>query len=161
LAHQRGGGREGDREAFLASGESEREGNVGLAGAAIAKRDDILAAQDVLAAGELQHQHLVEAGNGGEVERVEAFDGRKPSGADPSLDGAALAVDKLELDEPEQIARVVDVALGAFAGHLLIFTQHGGQLELLEMVRKEHLRRAAHRADGHAGLSLGHAASTA
>ena len=43
---------------------------------------------------------------------------------------------------------MVDAALSAFAGDLLIFTQHGGQLELLDMVREENLGRAAHGADG-------------
>ena len=37
------------------------------------KRDDVVAAQDVFAAGEFESQHLVEAGNGCEVECVEAL----------------------------------------------------------------------------------------
>ena len=40
--------------------------------AGVAKRDDVVAAQDVFAAGEFENQHLVEAANGCEVECVEA-----------------------------------------------------------------------------------------
>jgi len=40
--------------------------------AGVAKRDDVVAAQDVFAAGEFENQHLVAAGNGCEVECVEA-----------------------------------------------------------------------------------------
>ena len=47
---QRRGGDEAHREALLAGGEAEAEGNVGLAGAAVAERDDVLLALDVLAA---------------------------------------------------------------------------------------------------------------
>ncbi len=53
-------GGEADREALLTGGQSQPEGNVGLAGAAVADRDDVLAAGDVFRAGKLQHQGLVE-----------------------------------------------------------------------------------------------------
>ena len=58
---QGGRGGEGDGEALLAGGKAKRERDMGLAGAAVAERDDVLAAQDELAAGEFEHQHLVEA----------------------------------------------------------------------------------------------------
>jgi hypothetical protein len=45
-----------------------------FAGAAVANRDDVLAAADVLRACQLQHQRLVERGDRGELEAVEAFD---------------------------------------------------------------------------------------
>ena len=50
-----GGGGEADREALLASGQSEPQRDVSLAGAAVAERDNVLAAGDVLRAGQLQH----------------------------------------------------------------------------------------------------------
>lgn len=49
-----------------------------LAGAAVAERDHVISAQDQLAEGEFQHQHLVEAGDRGGVEYVEALDGGDP-----------------------------------------------------------------------------------
>jgi hypothetical protein len=64
-------GDEEGREAALARGESERRRGVSLAGPAVAESDDVLMAGDVFAASELQRQHLVETGDGGEVESVE------------------------------------------------------------------------------------------
>ena len=49
---QRGGGDEADREALLAGRQAETEGDVGLAGPTVAERDEVLAALDVLAAGQ-------------------------------------------------------------------------------------------------------------
>ena len=71
---QRGGGDEADREALLAGRQAETEGDVGLAGPTVAERDEVLAALDVLAAGQLQDQRLVERGDDLEVEAVEALD---------------------------------------------------------------------------------------
>ena len=67
---------------------------MGLACPAVAERDDVLAAQDVLAPGELDRHHPVKARDGGEVERVEALHCPEAGGTDPSLNGPALAVDK-------------------------------------------------------------------
>src|SRR5665213_3367254 len=47
LVDQGGGSGEADREALLASGQSEPQRDVSLAGAAIADCDDVLAASDV------------------------------------------------------------------------------------------------------------------
>jgi len=59
LADQRGGGRKRHREALLAGGQAQCEGNVRFAGAAVAQSDDVLAAQYVLAAGQFEDEHLV------------------------------------------------------------------------------------------------------
>ncbi len=72
-----------------------------------------------------------------------------------------FAIDQFELDEPQQIARVIRAVACALAGHLVILAQHGGQLQLLEVMGKQHLRRAAHRADRHRIGCAVHAASTA
>ena len=69
VVDQRGGGDEADREALLAGRQTaETEGDVGLAGPTVAERDEVLAALDVLAAGQLQDQRLVERGDDLEVE---------------------------------------------------------------------------------------------
>ena len=73
-----GGGRdEADGEPLLAGRQTE--GDMGLAGSAVAERDDILTTLYVFASRQLQNQHLVERGDGLEVEAVEAFDGGEPS----------------------------------------------------------------------------------
>ena len=77
----RGGGK-ADGQPLLAGREAETQSDVGLAGAAGAKSDDVLAALDVVATGEVQDQSLVEAGDGREIEAVEALDGGKAGGLD-------------------------------------------------------------------------------
>ena len=62
FVHQGGGGGEADGQPLLAGRQTEPEGDVGLAGAGVAERDDVLAALDVLTAGQFQDQHLVERG---------------------------------------------------------------------------------------------------
>jgi hypothetical protein len=67
--------------------------NPNLAGAAVADRDHVLAASDVLAAGNLQDQGLVERGDRREVETVEAFHRREPRLFDAALDHSAFSLD--------------------------------------------------------------------
>lgn len=107
---------------------------MGLAGAAVAQRDDVLAAQDIFAAGELEDEHLVEPGDSGEVERIEALHRREPRRPDTPLHRAALAVDQLQFDQPQQVAGMVDAIAGALAGNLVIFAQDRRQLQLLQVV---------------------------
>jgi hypothetical protein len=131
-----------------------------LACPAVAERNDVLAAQDIFAPCELDHHHLVQAGNGGELEGVEALHRRETGCADPPLDGPALAVDELQLDKPQQVARVVDPALRAFTRDLFVLAQNGRQFELFEMMGEQHLWRTCGRAHRH-GVLVRHAASTA
>ncbi len=65
----RSGGK-ANRETLLAGREAEPQRNVSLAGAAVAERDDVLAAGDVLRASQLQHQGLVERWDGGGAVRA-------------------------------------------------------------------------------------------
>jgi len=91
LVDQRRCGREADGEALLAGRQAEAEGDVRLAGPAVSGCDDVLLAVDVFAASQLLDEHLVERGDGGEVEGVEALHGREPRRPDAPFDGLALA----------------------------------------------------------------------
>ena len=82
--------------------------------------DEVLAALDVLAAGQLQDQRLVERGDDLEVEAVEALDHGEARRLDAPLDHAALAVDQLELGESQQVADVIDAFRGALPGDLVL-----------------------------------------
>ena len=62
-------------EAFLTSRQTEAEGDMGFAGAAIAKCDDVFTTLDVFTTRQFQNHHLVERWHGFEVEAVQAFDG--------------------------------------------------------------------------------------
>ena len=154
---QRGGGDEADREALLAGRQAETEGDVGLAGPTVAERDEVLAALDVLAAGQLQDQRLVERGDDLEVEADplpgracaaclggEALDHGEARRLDAPLDHAALAVDQLELGESQQVADVINAFRGALPGDLVVLAQEGRQLQRLEVVGEQHLRCVGH-----------------
>ena len=60
LVDQVGGGGEADGEALLAGGEAEGESDMRLSDTGRPEQDRVLAAVDIIAAGEIQHQHLVE-----------------------------------------------------------------------------------------------------
>ena len=141
---QCGGGDEADREALLAGRQAETEGDVGLAGAAVAERDEVLAALDVLAAGQLQDQRLVERGDDLEVEAIEALDHGEARRLDAPLDHAALAVDELELGKTQKIANVVDAFRGTLPGDLVVLPQERRQLQPLEVVDEQHLPCVGH-----------------
>ncbi|KOX42582.1 hypothetical protein ADL19_30105 [Streptomyces purpurogeneiscleroticus] len=48
----------------------------------------------------------------GEVERVEALHRREARRPDAALDHAPLTVDQFQFNQPQQVARVVQAALG-------------------------------------------------
>ncbi len=100
-----------------------------------------------LAAGQFEHQHLVDAGDGGELEGLEGFDGGKVRGANAALDHAAFAVDELELNQAHQIAGVIEAFSGALGCELGVFAQNGRQLQLLEMMSEKDLGLSAHAAN--------------
>ncbi len=117
---------------------------MGLAGAAVADRDDVLAAGDVLGAGKLQHQGLVQRRQGQEVEAVETFDGRELRFLDPPLDHPPLPLDQLQFGEAQQVTAMVDALGGALPGELVILTQEGRQLERLQVMGEQKLGRVGH-----------------
>ena len=143
---QAGCGIERHREAALASSEPQRQRGVSLAGSRVAQGDDIVAPGNELAAGKFEHQHLVDAGDRGEVERVDGLDGWEARLSDAALDHAPLAIDQLHLDEAQEIARMVDLLGGAKGCNLVVLAQDRRQLELLEVMGEQHLWRGANAA---------------
>jgi hypothetical protein len=115
-----------------------------LAGAAVAQCDHVLPPLDVLAAGELQHQHLVQRRDRCEVEAVQALDRREAGLADAPLDQPSLAIEQLELGQAEQVGRMVGAFRSTLPRQLIVLAQEGRQLERLEVVRQQHLRQVAH-----------------
>ncbi len=110
------------------------------------ERDHVLPPLDVLAAGELQHQHLVQRRDRGEVEAVQALHRREAGLADAPLDHPPLAIQQLELGEAQQVGGVVDALGRALPGQLVVLAQEGRQLQRLEVMRQQDLRRVAHAA---------------
>src|SRR3984893_3187841 len=116
------GGVEADRQPLLTGCETEPEANVGLAGAGVADRDDVLPARHILRAGELQHEGLVERRKGSEVEAVQALHGREPRLLDPTLHHAPFAGDQLQV----------------------VLAQQRRQLERLQLMREQKLGGIGH-----------------
>ena len=121
----------------LAGGQAQAQGDVGLAGAAVADGDDVLSALDVFTPGQLHDQCFVKRGDGQEVEGVQAFRGGKACRADAALHHALVAVDEFQFGETQQIVRMIRTFGGALGGQLAVFPEEGGQLQLLEVVFQE------------------------
>src|SRR5665648_664467 len=126
--------REGNREALLASRESKAQSDVRLARAGVAERDDVVAAQDVFTAGEFENQHLVEAGDRYEVERIEALHRWKARLANAPFDDTPLLVDEFQFDQSQQIGRVINPLARGLPGHLVVLAQNRRKPELLQMM---------------------------
>ena len=139
-----GGGGKADRQALLAGCKTESQTDVSLPRAAVADRDDVLAPRDIFRSRQLHHQRFVQRRKGRKVETVEALHGRELGRLDAALDRTPLAINQLQLGEPQQITRIVDALGGALARHLVVLAQEGRQLERLEVVRQENLRGIGH-----------------
>ena len=90
-----GGGGEADRKALLAGGQTQAQRKVSFAGAGIAEGDHVLAARQIFASSQLQHERLVEAGQSGEVIAVEALHAGETGRPNAPLDQALFPVDHL------------------------------------------------------------------
>jgi hypothetical protein len=117
---------------------------MGLAGAGVANRDDVLAAGHVLRASEFQHEGLVERRNGGEVKAVQALHGREPRFLDPTLHHAPFAVDQLEFGQAQQKADMIEALGGALPGELVVLAQESRQLKRLQVMSEQKLGRIGH-----------------
>ena len=69
------------------------------------------------------------------------FDGGEPGLSDPPLDHPAFAVDQFQLAQANKIAHVIGAFGGALPGQLVVLAQEGRQLQGLEVMGQQHLRR--------------------
>src|SRR5271163_2100430 len=129
---------------FWQADSPQSQGNVSLARAAVADRDHVLAASNVLAASELQDQRLIERGDRREVETIQALHRREPCLLDAALDHSPFPLDQLEFGQAQQVAGMVDALSGALLGELLVFAQERRQLERLEVMGEQKLGHLAH-----------------
>ena len=72
------------------------------------------------------------------------FDGREPGLLDPPLDHPPLPLDQLQFGKAQQVTGVVDALGGALPGELVILAQESRQLERLQMMGEQKLRRVGH-----------------
>ena len=100
---------------------------MGLAGAARAQGDDVLAPLDPLAARQFQYLRLVQRGDGLEVEAVKALGDRELRCLDAPLDHAAFATDPFQLHQLGQELNMIQALGRAMARHFIVFPQEGCQ----------------------------------
>src|SRR4051794_23562444 len=144
LMDQRGGRGETYGHPVLAGGQTEPERHMGLAGAAVAERDHVLPLADVVAARQVEDQHLVQRRDGQEVEAIEALHRREMRLTDPALHHPPLALDQLQLGQTQEIAEMIGAFRRALPRQLVVLAQEGRQLERLEVMGEQYLWRVAH-----------------
>src|SRR5271154_1534648 len=105
----------------MAGSQPQSESNVGLPRAAVADRNHVLSASDVLAAGKLQHQCLIERRDRRELETVQALDRRESRLLAGALDHPLFPGDQFVLGQAQQTTRVVDAFGSALLGKLVVF----------------------------------------
>ena len=143
---QGGSRREANLQTLLAGRQSEPQGDVGLAGAARAQGDDVLAPIDEGAAGQFHGQGLVQRGDDLEVEAVQALGRRELGVLDPAFDHPAFALDQFQFTEPQQVVNMILVLRRALPGLLVVLAVEGRQAQLLEMMLQQDLRGIGHAA---------------
>ena len=141
----RGGG-EAHGHPPLAGSQAQTQGDVGLAGAAVADGDDVLPMLDVFTPGQFHDQGLVHRGDGQEVEGIQALDRGEAGGPYAALYHAPVSVDEFQFSETQQVVGMVHSLGGALGGQLAVFSQEGGQPEFLEVMLQEQRGPVAHAA---------------
>ena len=121
----RGGG-ETHGQSPLTGGQAQAQGDVGLAGAAVADGDDVLSAFDVLTPGQLHDQWFVHRGDGEEVEGVQAFYSGEARRPDTALHHALVAVDEFQFGEAKQVVGMAYAFSRALASQLAVLSEEGG-----------------------------------
>ena len=91
-------------------------------------------------------QSLVQRRYGWEVEGVQAFYGGEAGGADPPLHHALVPVYELKLGQSEQVLGMIHTLGGALRGHLPVFPEEAGQLQLLKVMFQQQRRPVVHAA---------------
>ncbi len=79
-------------------------------------------------------------------EGVQALDRGEPGGPVPPLHHALMAVDELQLGQPEQVLGMVHTLGGALGCHLPVFPEKAGQLQFLQVMFQQQRRPVVHAA---------------
>jgi hypothetical protein len=95
-----------------------------------AKSDNVVASDDIFAAGQFERERLVQRRNGGEVEGVETLHRWKVGAANTALDHAPFAIDEFEFGKTQEEADMIETFAGGLRGDFFIFAQESRQFEL-------------------------------
>ena len=112
--------------------DAQGGGQMRFSGARVPDQQQVLALLKILALDQFQHQRLVHAGAGLEVERIERLMRRELGRLDASFDHPPFTVDHFQFDQTCEELNMVMSLCGALAGQLAIFPQHRWQAERFE-----------------------------
>jgi len=132
LIDQPGGGVETHPVPVLTGSQAQSDGDLHLPGADGADQSHILAPLDVLAAGQVQHLGLLQAGDGREVELIQGAQEGEAGFAHPPLAAVDLPLVGLVFQEGQQVLLVGLPALGGLLGELAVVGRHRGQAQLTQ-----------------------------
>lgn len=141
-AEELGGFEEEDGVAEAAGVVAEGLGEVGLAGAGRAVEEDVLAARDEEAGGEVADGGGIEGGDGGEVEVFEGFVFLKGGTLEAEVEGVGVAALDLVLKEELEELEVAEAGLASLAEAEIEGIKHAAELEGFEL--GDEGRRGAH-----------------
>ena len=144
LVDQAGRGGERHCQPSLAGGQTQAQGDVGLAGTAVANGYDILALFHEFAPGQLYDQGLIHRGNRREVEGVQALGYGEPCRTDAPLDHPVVPIVEFHFGEAEEVFRVADAVIGTLCCQLSVLSGEGGQPQLLQMVFQQNCMSVLH-----------------
>ncbi len=125
------------RVAFLAGGEPEGGGKVGLSDADGAEEHHVGLLGNELQAEEVLNLEAVDLLGPIPLELLQGLEDREAGGLDASFDDPLTALGVLTLDEAAEVFDVVPVAGGRLAGQIGMVAEKIGQLEFVEMLGQE------------------------
>jgi len=106
---QLGHSEEADSLASAAGGDAEARRQMRFSRTARTDQENVSPLVEVISLDELQHERLVDAGAGREVELVECLVGREAGGLQSSLGRLTLPLDQFQFGQLQQKAEVIDV----------------------------------------------------
>ena len=142
LMDERRRGGEGDGKSSLAGGETQRQGDMGLARAAVAESDDVVAGDDVFATSKFQNvSGLLSEGIAVKSNVSKLFTaGKRAARMRRSTMRRSRSMSSSSTRRRRIADMIVALARG-LGGDLFVFPQHGRQLELAEMMGEQNPRR--------------------
>ena len=132
IADEIGGLAEPDPVPALCGLDAESDREMRLSGADGSDQDDVVAAVDVVAGGQLAQLRVGDALQGLEVDLFERLVVGEAGRAQPALDGAGVTIPDLGLEQLPEVVLVVPLRVLGLTRHLLVVAQHGRHLERLE-----------------------------
>jgi hypothetical protein len=107
---------------------------MGFSRSRVSHEENALVSLQILTSHEFQDQRTIDGGLLLELKSIQGFHDGKLGGLDPALSGTLFSLDQFPFAKAQQVSDVILAFPGTDAGHRMVFAQHGGQLELLQIM---------------------------